>query len=174
RSKGRQPLADHRTEFEVSYEPGELLAVAYTAQTETDRQAVRTAGPVSRLRAGTDRSVINATAGDLAYVSLTLTDANGICHPAADRPVRLEVAGDGVLAAFGSARPSTDECFDGPEHRTYEGRALAILRPTGPGEIRLIASAPDCEPATVAVTVQDNGHGGAASSAGPVRPASPN
>ncbi|MER6816234.1 hypothetical protein ABT299_43815 [Spirillospora sp. NPDC000708] len=41
------------------------------------------------------------------------------------------------MAGFGSAAPSTEERFDAAEHRTYEGRALAVLRPTGTGEIRL-------------------------------------
>ncbi|MEV0555161.1 glycoside hydrolase family 2 TIM barrel-domain containing protein [Streptomyces sp. NPDC050597] len=155
RSQGRRPLESFRTEFDVPYEPGELLAVTYTGGAETGRHAVRTAGALDRLRAESDRGVITATGGDLAFVSLTLTDATGTCHPAADRSVRLEVTGDGVLAGFGSARPSTDERFDMPDHHTYEGRALAILRPTGPGEICLVASARDCDPVNVTVAVQE-------------------
>lgn len=155
RSLGRRPLEDFRTEFEATYEPGEVVAVAYTDGAETGRHAVRTAtGPV-RLEAAADRTRVTATGGDLAFVALALVDADGTRHPAADRPVRLDVTGNGVLAAFGSARPSTEERFDAPGHRTYEGRALAVLRPTGPGEIRLVASAPDCDPVTVRVAVEE-------------------
>ncbi|WP_079055784.1 glycoside hydrolase family 2 TIM barrel-domain containing protein [Streptomyces caeruleatus] len=154
-SRGRHPLTNFRTEFDLSYEPGELLAVCYTGGTETGRHAIRTAGTPDRLRAECDRPVIAAAGGDLAYVSLTLTDADGTCHPAADRSIRLEVTGSGVLAGFGSARPSTEERFDAPDHLTYEGRALAILRPTGPGEIRLLASAQDCGTVMVRVEVRD-------------------
>ena len=40
------------------------------------------------------------------------------------------------------------------ERRTYEGRALAVLRPTGPGKIRLTVTAPGCEPAEILITAK--------------------
>ncbi|QFG22228.1 glycoside hydrolase family 2 TIM barrel-domain containing protein [Actinomadura sp. WMMB 499] len=156
RSLGRAPAGGRhrfRAEFDTVYEPGELVAVAYQGGAETGRHLLRSAtGPV-RLRAEPDRPAITATHGDLAYVTLTLTDAEGTLHTAADRPVSAEVSGNGLLAGFGSAAPSTRERFDAAEHRTYEGRALAVLRPTGTGEIRLRASAPECEPVEVLITV---------------------
>ena len=79
---------------------------------------------------------------------------NGTPHTAADRPVAVAVSGAGVLSGFGSADPSTEERFDATERRTYEGRALAVLRPTGPGKIRLVASAPECAPVDMVVTVE--------------------
>ena len=157
RSLGRQPVGeDHRfrTEFDTTYEPGELLAIAYRDGTETGRHTLRSAtGPV-RLHTETDRPVITANGGDLAYITLTLTDPDSTLHTAADRPVRLEVSGPGVLLGFGSADPSTEERFDATERRTHEGRALAVLRPTGLGKIRLLATAPECEPVEALVTVE--------------------
>ncbi|WP_262059482.1 glycoside hydrolase family 2 TIM barrel-domain containing protein [Streptomyces sp. STR69] len=156
-SLGRRPVGEDqrfRTEFDTSYEPGELLAIAYRDGSETGRHTLRTAtGPVG-LRAEADRPVVAADGGDLAYVSLTLTDPDGTLHTGADRPVRLEVSGAGVLLGFGSADPVSEERFDATERRTYEGRALAVLRPTGPGKIRLLASAPECDPVEVLVTVE--------------------
>jgi beta-galactosidase len=155
RSLGRKPAGDghrFRAEFEAVYEPGELLAVAYTGGAETGRHALRSADGPLLLRAEADRQLISAGAGDLAYVTLTLTDPAGTCCTGSDRPVRAEVTGRGVLLGFGSANPSTEERFDATERRTYDGRALAVLRPTGPGKIRLIASAPGCEPAEIVVT----------------------
>jgi beta-galactosidase len=157
RSLGRRPAgADHRFQvvFETRYEPGDLLAVSYRNGIETGRHLLRSAAGPVRLRAESDRSVITATEGELAYVTVTLTDADGIVHTAADRPVSVEVSGAGVLQGFGSAAPSTEERFDASEHSTYEGRAQAIVRPTGAGKIRVTASAPDCEPIEVLVTVE--------------------
>jgi beta-galactosidase len=143
-----------RAEFEAVYEPGEVLAIAYAGGAEAGRHALRSAtGPVL-LRAEADRQVITADGGDLAYVTLTLTDPDGTCCTQADQLVRVEVSGQGVLLGFGSASPSTEERFDATERRTYNGRALAVLRPTGPGKIRLVASAPGCEPAEVLVTAE--------------------
>ena len=157
RSLGRKAAGDShrfRAEFEAVYEPGELLAVAYTGGMETGRHALQSAdGPVL-LRAEADRQLISADGGDLAYVTFTLTDLAGTCCTGSDRLVRAEVSGQGVLLGFGSADPSTEERFDATERRTYDGRALAVLRPTGPGKIGLIASAPGCEPAEIMVTVK--------------------
>jgi beta-galactosidase len=158
RSLGRKP-AGHahrfRAEFEAVYEPGELLAIAYAGGAESGRDLLRSAAGPVLLRAEADRPVIAADSGELAYVTLTLTDPDGTCRTRADRPVRVEVSGQGVLLGFGSADPSTEERFDATERRTYDGRALAVLRPTGQGKIRLAASTPGCEPgAEVLVTVE--------------------
>ncbi|MEV4117070.1 glycoside hydrolase family 2 TIM barrel-domain containing protein [Nonomuraea sp. NPDC049695] len=155
RSLGRQPVDRFRTTFETTYEPGELLAIAYRDGAETGRDLLRSASGPTLLRAEADRSVIAATGGDLAYVSLTLTDANGTLHTSADRTVQVEVSGAGVLAGLGSAAPSTEERFDATERQTYDGRALAVVRPTGPGKIRLLASAPGCAPVEVIIDVQE-------------------
>ncbi|MFG1680082.1 hypothetical protein ACGFNP_07895 [Nonomuraea sp. NPDC049269] len=98
---------------------------------------------------------MTATGGDLAYVTLTLTDADGTLHTSADCPITLEVSGDGVLLGFGSADPDTEERFDATERRTYDGRALAILRPTGTGKIRLLASAPECDTVEILIEVEE-------------------
>jgi beta-galactosidase len=154
RSLGRQPAGDghrFRAEFEAVYEPGELLAVAYSGGTETGRHLLRSAAGSVLLRAEADRRLVSVGGGDLAFVTLTLTDLAGTCWTGADRTVRAEVTGPGVLLGFGSASPSTEERFDATERRTYDGRALAVLRPTGPGEIRLLACAAGCEAAEVVV-----------------------
>ena len=61
-----------------------------------------------------------------------LTDGDGVLHATLDRPVTVTVEGPGVLQALGSGNPSTPESFSTPTHRTFDGRALAIIRPTGP------------------------------------------
>ncbi|MFB4278612.1 glycoside hydrolase family 2 TIM barrel-domain containing protein [Nonomuraea sp. MTCD27] len=155
RSLGRQPVDRFRVAFETTYEPGELLAVAYRDGAETGRDLLRSATGPASLRAEADRSVITATGGDLAYIGLTLTDSGGTPYTSADRPVRVEVSGAGVLLGFGSADPATEERFDATERRTYDGRALAVIRPTGPGKIRLLATAPDCAPAEIVIDVRE-------------------
>jgi beta-galactosidase len=157
RALGRRPAGEshrYRAEFEAVYEPGELVAIGYVDGAETGRYVLRSAAGPVLLHAEADRPVISAGGSDLAYVTLTLTDPDGTCYTRADRPVSVEVAGQGVLLGLGSAAPSTEERFDATERRTYDGRALAVLRPNGRGKIRLLASAPDCAPIEVIVTVE--------------------
>ncbi|MGW0246223.1 glycoside hydrolase family 2 TIM barrel-domain containing protein [Nocardia goodfellowii] len=156
-SLGRKPVGEarsYRTEFDTVYRPGELVAVAYRAGAETGRTVLATAtGPV-HLRAEAERCAVRAAGGDLAYIHLTLTDAEGTICTGLDRPVQVEVSGEGGLQAFGSAAPVTEERFDAAERRTYDGRALAVVRPTGPGKIRLHATASECVPVEIVIDVE--------------------
>lgn len=157
RSAGRKPAgAEHRfrADFTVTYEPGNLQAIAYRDGSETGRWTLTTAAGDVQLTANADRPVVRSTGGDLAYVSLALTDPAGTRWTGADRTVRIEVSGAGVLIALGSADPQSVQRFDATERLTYDGRALAIIRPTGPGKIHVLATAEGCEPAESIITVE--------------------
>jgi len=67
------------------------------------------------------------------------------------RAVTVEIDGPGVLQGLGSGNPCTEETFGSPTHDTYNGRALAVVRPTGAGTITVTASAKDCDDRTVTV-----------------------
>ena len=154
RSAGRQPSGAaqrYRSEFEATYEPGVLEAVAWRDGAEIGRAAIRSAtGPIV-LQAEADRSVIAAHSGDLAFVTLELVDAEGALHTARDRRIDVQVDGAGVLQALGSANPATDEGFTGTSCTTFDARALAVVRPTGQGRITLHATAKGCEAREVVI-----------------------
>ncbi len=155
---GRAPAGErhrYRAEFETTYEPGEVVAIAYRGAQESGRTGLLTAtGPV-RLDVRVDRAAIRADDTDAAFVTVEVVDAAGTVHPAADRPVTLTIQGPGDLLGLGSGNPCTSEPFTGPTHSTYQGRALAVVRPTGPGSIAVSVSAEGCEPRTVVVEARD-------------------
>ncbi|NQX06854.1 glycoside hydrolase family 2 protein [Rathayibacter sp. VKM Ac-2856] len=127
--------------IETVYRPGELTAVAYRAGRETGRSSlVSASGPVV-LTASADRTELRADDTDLAYVAIELRDAAGVLITGADRVVSVAVEGAGVLAGFGSGAPATTERFDAVARTTFDGRALAVVRPTGAGAITVLVSA---------------------------------
>ncbi|MDE3721943.1 glycoside hydrolase family 2 TIM barrel-domain containing protein [Nocardiopsis sp. N85] len=151
---GRRPAGpDHgfRADFELSYAPGELVAVAYTGGREQGRFGLVTAGEALALDVRADRSDLRADSGDLAFVDIVLTDGAGNAHPGRDRPVTVTVDGPAVLQALGSADPATEETFSGPSRRTFDGRALAVIRPTGAGDITVTVHADGCGTARLAL-----------------------
>jgi beta-galactosidase len=154
RPRGRSPAGRaHRftARFETEYEPGVIEAVALRAGEEIGRMALRsTSGPVV-LKVMVDRLLIRADPGDLAFVDLSLVDPQGTLCTSTERQLRLEVEGPGVLQALGSANPASDEGFAGPTCTTFDGRALAVVRPTGEGSITVTASADGCEPERVQI-----------------------
>ena len=46
------------------------------------------------------------------------------------------------------SRPRTAERFDADTWTTFDGRALAVVRPTGSGPVTVTVTAPDLEPVT--------------------------
>ncbi|HEY8059183.1 MAG TPA: DUF4982 domain-containing protein, partial [Acidimicrobiales bacterium] len=147
-SLGRQPAgADHRFKalFDTSFEPGELEAVAWREGEEIGRTRLRSAtGPVL-LDAHADRTEISADPSDLAFVALSLVDDAGTVVTAADRLVTVEIDGPGVLQGLASARPATEEPYTGSACTTFDGRALAVVRPTGEGSIIVRVTADDVD-----------------------------
>jgi beta-galactosidase len=134
----REPVGAQRPKLAVlqtTYSPGELVAVAYRDGTETARTSLFTARTPT-LTATADRSMLRADEDDLAFTS-------------ADRPVTVTVVGAGILAGLCSADPTTTERFDADTWRTFDGRALAVVRPTGPGTIGVRLSADDLESVTL-------------------------
>ena len=79
-------------------------------------------------------------------------DAAGTAFGDADRVVSVSIDGPGVLAGIGTGRARTEEAFGATEVTTYDGRALAIVRPTGAGTITVTVHAEGVDAASLAVT----------------------
>ena len=138
--------------FSTVYRPGELVAIARTGGVETGRHTLRTAGGGTRLALSAERTQIAADSDALAFVEIALTDADGITVGDADRVVTVSIDGPATLAGIGTGRARTEEWFGADEVTTYDGRALAIVRPTGAGTITVTVRADGVEPATITVT----------------------
>lgn len=117
--------------FEVPYAAGELKAVGFKNGKKIASQVLRTLGPAKTIRLAVDRSAIRADRADLAFVTVEILDASGKVLPDATNLVHFKLTGPGELAAVGSGAPNVMESFRQPQHSTYHGRALAILRPSG-------------------------------------------
>ncbi|MET9969824.1 glycoside hydrolase family 2 TIM barrel-domain containing protein [Streptomyces sp. NPDC006356] len=156
-SLGRSPVGSedraYRTDFEVLYRAGELVAVAYRDGEESGRTSLTSASDTLRLTLTADRDRLRTGTGELGFVSIALTDESGVLRTTCDREVRVTVSGAGVLHALGSAAPVTEETFHGETRRTYDGQALAVVRPTGEGTITLTAEADDCATVQLTLTV---------------------
>jgi beta-galactosidase len=102
-----------------------------------------------------DRTEIAADDTDLAYITITLVDGSGNLYNTADRKVAIEVKGPGVLQGFGGANPLSEENFFDTVRGTFEGRAVAVVRPTAVGTITVTLTADDCDAQTVRIDAVD-------------------
>jgi beta-galactosidase len=169
----RRPAGDahaFKAVFDVEVSPGELTAVAYTDGVEQARTSLSSAAGKVHLAAAAERSCITAGDRELAYIPVTLRDADGNLVHTADRMVTATIDGPGLLAGVGSGRPDQRERYDTGRHTTFDGHALVIVRPTGPGLILVTVSADGVAPVTVRVQVEEPApaHSAAADSRTPV------
>jgi beta-galactosidase len=139
-----------RAEFEVAYRPGVLRTVAHGG----GEMSLVTATGERMLRAQADRDVIRADTNDLSYISIEVVDASGTLDTCQDRLLRVQVDGPAVLQGLGSARPVTEESYRATSHTTFDGRMLAVVRPTGPGPIVVTVTGEGLAPVAVSVHAQ--------------------
>jgi beta-galactosidase len=115
-------------EFSVSYEPGELEAVAFLNGAELARKQLRTVGTAFAIRVTPERSKGSAARADVSYVGIEIVDAEGRVVPDAEHVIQIELSGPGELIGFGSANPLAVGSFQSNTTRSWDGRALAIVR----------------------------------------------
>ena len=142
---GRQPAgkgARYTAKFETTYQPGELVAVTYENGVETFRSVLKTASTPVSIKLTPDRNEINATFGDLSFITVELFDKNGNIAHAADNNVYFTASGAGTVVAVGSGNPKSEEMYVGSQRRVHEGKAMVVVMANGePGNIVLCAMA---------------------------------
>ena len=143
--------------WRVPYRPGTLLAVGYGRAGGTAAATVElsTAGAPARVKLTADRASVKADGQDLSYVTVEVVDARGVRHPKAENLVRFSVEGPGSIAAVGNANPVSTESYQQPQRKTWQGRALVIVKSgKRPGRITLRAAAQGLPPASVTIDAE--------------------
>lgn len=151
---GAGVLEKFRGYADLTYQPGELKAVTYSDGAEIGTAILQSAGDVHHLEVTADRTEIRADDTDLCYVDIAICDEKGIVDNMADRLIRASVIGAGELKALGTGNPKTTERFDIGAYTSFDGRALAIIRPAEAGEIILTVEAEGLEPVQITITAK--------------------
>jgi hypothetical protein len=77
----------------------------------------------------------------------------GVRATGSDVEVELTIDVPGTLQGFGSAIPATEESFTDLRHRLCDGRALAVIRPSGMDRINVTAAGAGLQAASVELEV---------------------
>ena len=138
--------------FQVNYQPGVLKAVGLESRVEKDSVVLRTAGTPATIKLTPDRTQIGTSRNELSYIQIALTDKDGQTVTNADCPVKISISGPGEIAASGNASPTDMASFRSLTPKTFHGKALAIVRPTGkPGAIVLKVAAEGLQETSVEI-----------------------
>lgn len=135
--------------WKVPYRPGSLKAIARSGDKEVASETLRSAGPAAKIHLIADRESLPATWDDVAHIEIQLHDENGTLAPTAGDEIEFSLTGPAKLIAVDSGNVVSIEPFQASRRKVYQGRALAIVRATGPGPITLTATAAGLAPASV-------------------------
>ncbi len=136
--------------FDVPYEPGELLAVAYRNGREIGRETMRTAGAPVAVKLTDDP--YNAPEAKTRFVQVDVVDEAGTRDPLSSARIGFSLEGPGEIVAVGNADPRGLESFKNTaSHPLRYGKAVAVVRRTGEGALVLRAECAGLKPAEIAV-----------------------
>jgi beta-galactosidase len=138
--------------WQVPYQPGILKAIGFEGKKQVRISELKTAGEPSMIRITADRTEITADGQDLCYLTIELTDTNGIRNPKAENLMSFTLEGPGTILAVGNASPVSLESYQLPQRKAWHGRCLVIIKSeTKGGRITLKASSPGLVPESIQI-----------------------
>ncbi len=118
---------------DVKYQPGELKVVVYDETGKNcGEQKLNTAGKPARLQLDTwtqhDKMQLKADGQDLAFITVSLVDADGTLIPAANDQLTFEVTGSGCYRAACNGDATSLEPFTQPAMRLFNGQLVVVVQ----------------------------------------------
>ena len=137
--------------FDVPYEPGELKVVAYCGGKRIGETVMKTAGDPAALKLTVEPKLTDDPS-DLVWVQVDVLDAKGVRNPLAMNRVNFRLDGPGKILGVGNGNPHAFEPFTKTDsHPLFFGKAMAVIRRDGPGELALTVASDGLAPATAKI-----------------------
>lgn len=145
----------YRLRWDVPFQPGELRVVAYRGGKAVAEKTIHTAGEPAAVELAVDRDALSG-ADDLAFVTVTVVDADGNPCPNADDRIEFAVEGPGRVVAVGNGDASSTDPFQASWRKAFSGKCVAIVGPASDndeGEVTLTASGEGLRPQSIKLLV---------------------
>jgi beta-galactosidase len=124
----KQPFTYRLRWNEVKYEPGELKVVAWKDGKPWANSTVKTTGPAAKLAMTPDRARIKGDGSDLSFITVRVTDIEGITVPRSNPQLRFSIDGPGKIIATDNGDATSFTPFQSPDRKAFNGMALVIVR----------------------------------------------
>lgn len=112
----------------VAYEPGELKVVCYKKGKKWASDVVKTTGTATKLKMSADRTIVVADDVDLAFITVDVTDKDGLLVPRTHPLVKFSIEGPGEVVATDNGDATSFVPFQSTERPAYNGKVLAIVK----------------------------------------------
>jgi len=150
-SLGAQAMPrDAHLEWQVPYQPGQLVAKGYTNGKLVATDTVETTGAPTRLQLSPDRTTLRADGEDAVVVPISVLDAQGRLVPDAHNRVSFHLSGEGRILGVGNGNPSDHDTDKADQRSAFHGHCIAVIQAgSHPGALQLTVTSPDLTPASV-------------------------
>ncbi|TDU43040.1 beta-galactosidase [Gelidibacter sediminis] len=114
--------------MDVTYEPGTIKVVAFDADGHpVAEKETHTAGKPYKLVLEADRTQLIADGKDLAFVTVSVVDKNGIPCPTATNQLKFKVKGAGKYKAAANGDATSLELFHLPTMKLFSGKLVVLV-----------------------------------------------
>lgn len=138
--------------WQVPYQPGTLKAIGYSETKPVNVSILKTAKAPALIKLSADRTQIHADNQDLSYVTVEITDVDGVRDPKAENLIKFQIQGQGTIVGVGNANPVSTESYQLPQRKAWKGRCLVIVKSTKQaGIIKLQAFSRGLKPASIII-----------------------
>ena len=141
--------------WRVPFTPGKLKLVSRKGGKTVLTKEIKTAGSPATIQLIADRSRLNTTGRDLAFVTVNVLDKDGNLVPYASEQVQFQLAGKASIAAVDNGNPVSHEPFKSSTIKAFHGKCLVVVQAgKEKGAVLLKASAPGLKSAAIILKLQ--------------------
>ena len=129
-SQGRITRAPYTYRFRwdsTVYEPGTVKVVTYKNGKVWATETLHTAGAPTGLHLSADRTHIQLSDKELAFITVDVTDSSGYPVPDAENEITFSVTGPGKILATDNGDPADLHSFASPRRNAFSVRPCALL-----------------------------------------------
>ena len=125
--------------MDVTYEPGTIKVIAFDKQgNKAAEKEIHTAGKPYQILLKPDNNSLKANGEDVAYVTVSVVDKNGIPCPTATNQLKFSVKGEGTYRAACNGDATSLEQFHLPTMKLFSGKLVVLVQATNQeGKIEL-------------------------------------
>ena len=146
---------DDYAEWQVPYQPGQLMAIASTDGQSVATDTVETASAPYRIRLSPSRTVLSANAEDAVVVPVSILDAQGRVVPDSTNRVTFRLGRRGQILGVGNGNPADHDPDKAKDRNAFHGHCIAVIEAgTKTGTLKLTATSPGLISDTVKFEVQ--------------------
>lgn len=126
-------------QYQVKYQEGTLMAVAYNQGKKVSQHIIKTADKPQQLVLTPEKETVELSKVELIFIPIEVVDKNGVRCPNATNNIKISVEGAGVLIGMDSGNQNSHELYKIDNRNAYEGRILVTIRPTKAGSVTVKA-----------------------------------